>query len=119
MRAIREDEVAAQAYGISLNRYKAIAFAASGFVAGISGAITAHNYSYLNNETFGNTISVLALTMVILGGRGNILGAILGAGLLISLPELFRGLADYRWLIYGLVLVLVVRWRPQGLLGTA
>lgn len=123
MRAIREDEVAAQAYGISLNRYKAIAFAASGFAAGISGAILAHSYSYLNNETFGNTISVLALTMVILGGRGNILGAILGAGLLISLPELLReftvyGQADFRWLIYGLVLVLVVRWRPQGLLGT-
>lgn len=118
LRAIREDEVAAQAYGISLNRYKAIAFAVSGFAAGISGAVTAHMFSYLNNETFGNTTSVLALTMVILGGRGNILGAIAGATLLISLPELFRGLSDYRLLVYGIVLVLLVRFRPQGLLGT-
>jgi branched-chain amino acid transport system permease protein len=75
-------------------------------------------YSYINHETFGTTISVLALTMVILGGLGNIGGAILGALLLIGLPELFRGLAEYRMLVYGLVLLLLIRFRPQGLLGT-
>lgn len=118
LRAIREDDIAARAYGISLNRYKGMAFAVSGFAAGISGAITAHMYSYINHETFNTTISVLALTMVILGGMGNIFGAILGAVALIGLPELFRGFAEYRMLIYGIVLLLLVRFRPQGLLGT-
>lgn len=123
LRAIREDEVAAQAYGINLNRYKGIAFAASGFIAGIAGVILTHSYTYINNETFNNTISVLALTMVILGGRGNIIGSILGAALLIIIPELLRGVLGesfivYRMLLYGLLLVLFVRWRPQGLLGT-
>ena len=118
LRAIREDDIAARSCGISLNRYKGLAFAVSGFAAGISGAITAHMYSYINHETFNTQISVLALTMVILGGMGNILGAIIGAVALIGLPEVFRGVADYRMLVYGVVLLLLVRFRPQGLLGT-
>ncbi len=117
-RAIREDEVAAQAYGISLNRYKALGFAVSGFIAGVSGAVTAHMYSYVNNQTFDNSISVLALTMVIFGGLGNVVGAIVGAAALIGLPEVFRFLADYRMLVYGVVLLLIIRFRPQGLFGT-
>lgn len=117
-RALREDEVAAQAYGINLYRYKALAFAVSAFVAGLSGAFTAHMYTFINHETFTNTTSTLVLTMAILGGLGNIGGAIVGALALTILPEIFRGLADYRYLFYGLVLVLLIRYRPQGLLGT-
>lgn len=117
-RAIREDEVAAQSYGISLNRYKGLAFAFGGFAAGLSGAITAHMYSYINHETFGNTISILGLTMAILGGMGNALGAVVGAGILIIAPELLRFLGDSRMLFYGLALVLLVRFRPQGLFGS-
>ena len=63
-------------------------------------------------------ISILALTMVILGGLGNISGALLGAVALVSLPELFRVTAEYRMLIYGVALLLLIRFRPQGLLGT-
>ena len=118
-RAIRDDGVAARSYGVSGDRYKALAFAYGGFAAGISGAITAHVYSYINHETFNATISVLALTMVILGGMGNVLGAVLGATILIVLPEAFRFLAEYRVLIYGIVLLLLIRFRPQGLMGTA
>jgi ABC-type branched-subunit amino acid transport system permease subunit len=118
LRAIREDEVAAQSYGISLNRYKALAFAVSGFAAGLSGAITAHMYSYINHETFGNSISVLGLTMAILGGLGNALGAVVGAVVLIAGPELLRFLGDSRMLFYGIVLLLLIRFRPQGLLGS-
>ncbi len=118
-RAIRDDDVAARAYGISLNRYKGIAFAVGGFAAGISGAVTAHLYSYINFETFTSQISILALTMVILGGLGNITGAIVGAVALIGLPELFRATAEWRMLIYGITLLLLIRFRPQGLLGTA
>jgi branched-chain amino acid transport system permease protein len=117
-RAIRDDDVAARAYGISLDRYKGIAFAVGGFSAGIAGGISAHLYSYINNETFTSTVSISALTMVILGGMGNLLGAILGAVALTALPELFRGTAEYRMLIYGLALLLLIRFRPQGVLGT-
>lgn len=117
-RALREDDVAAQAYGINLNRYKALAFAASAFVAGISGAFTGHMYTYINHETFTNTTSILALTMVILGGMGNMVGAVVGAVALTTLPELLRGMADYRYIFYGLALLVMIRWRPQGLLGS-
>ncbi len=117
-RAIRDDSVAARSHGVGEDRYKALAFGYGGFAAGISGAITAHVYSYINHETFGASLSVLALTMVILGGMGNVLGAVLGATLLIALPEAFRALAEYRILIYGVVLLLLIRFRPQGLMGT-
>ena len=117
LRAIRDDDVAARSYGISLDRYKGLAFAFGGFGAGISGGITAHLYSYINFETFNAQVSLLALTMVILGGMGNVLGAILGAVALVGLPELFRVTAEYRVLIYGVALLVLVRFRPQGLLG--
>jgi branched-chain amino acid transport system permease protein len=117
-RAVREDEVAARAYGIRPDRYKAMAFGFGGFAAGVSGAFTAHLYSYINHETFTSQISILALTMVILGGLGNISGALLGAVALVSLPELFRVTSEYRMLIYGVALLLLIRFRPQGLLGT-
>jgi branched-chain amino acid transport system permease protein len=118
MRAIRDDDVAARSYGIALDRYKGLAFGIAGFSAGIAGAMLAHIYSYVNHETFTAQASLLALTMVILGGLGNIGGAIIGAIMLVSLPELFRTLAEYRMLIYGIALLLLIRFRPQGLLGT-
>jgi branched-chain amino acid transport system permease protein len=118
LRAIRDDDVAARSYGIALDRYKGLAFGVAGFTAGIAGALLAHAYSYVNHETFTSQTSLLALTMVILGGLGNVAGAILGAVALVSLPELFRGLAEYRYLIYGIALLLLIRFRPQGLLGT-
>ena len=117
LRAVREDEVAARSFGIQLSRYKSVAFAFGGFGAGVSGGIAAHLYSYLNNQTFDSQLSLLALTMVILGGMGNVLGAILGALVLVGLPEMFRFAAEYRVLIYGIVLLLLIRFRPQGLLG--
>lgn len=118
MRAVRDDDVAARSFGIGLNRYKGLAFAFGGFVAGISGAFTAHMYSFINHETFNTHISVLALTIAILGGMGHVGGAILGAVALIGLPEVFRVAAEYRILLYGVALLLLVRFRPQGLLGT-
>lgn len=117
-RAMRDDDVAARAQGVALDRYKGLAFGVAGAVAGMGGAIMAHVFSYINHETFTSQVSVLAITMVILGGLGNLAGAVLGALALIGLPEWFRGLADYRMLIYGLALLLLIRFRPQGLLGT-
>jgi branched-chain amino acid transport system permease protein len=118
LRAVRDDDVAARSYGIRLDRYKALAFAVGSFAAGLSGGITSHLYSYINHETFNAQLSILALTIVILGGMGNVTGAIVGSVLLVGLPEVFRVAAEYRVLIYGLVLLLLVRFRPQGLLGT-
>ena len=100
------------------NRYKAIAFACGGLSAGIGGAIAAHLYSYINYQTFDSQVSTLGLTMVILGGLGNVPGAILGSVALVGLPELIRFAAEYRMLVYGVVLLLLVRFRPQGLFGT-
>ena len=117
-RAVRDDDVAARSYGVVPNRYKALAFAFGGFAAGIAGGLTAHLYSYINHETFTSQISILAITIVILGGLGNVAGAVIGAVALIGLPELFRVTAEYRVLIYGVTLLLLVRFRPQGLLGT-
>jgi branched-chain amino acid transport system permease protein len=118
LRALRDDEVAARSHGVEIARYKALAFAFAGFGAGVSGAVSAHLFSYLNNQTFDSQLSLLAVTMAILGGMGNILGAILGALALVTLPEAFRFAAEYRILIYGVVLLLLVRFRPQGLMGT-
>ncbi len=117
-RAIRDDDVAARSYGLGLNRYKSLAFIYGGFAAGVSGGIAAHLYSYINHETFNTQQSILALTIVILGGLGNVVGAIVGSVALVGLPEVFRIAAEYRILIYGIVLLLLVRFRPQGLLGT-
>ncbi len=117
LRAIRDDETAATSFGVALGRYKAIALAFSGFAAGIAGAFTAHMYAYINHETFGDQVSILGLTMVILGGLGNVWGAVAGSVLLLGLPELFRGFADVRYLVYGLALVLIVRFRPSGIMG--
>jgi branched-chain amino acid transport system permease protein len=117
-RAIRDDDVAARTYGLGFNRYKSLAFIYGGFAAGVSGAVAAHLYSYINHETFNTQQSILALTIVILGGLGNVAGAIVGSVALVGLPEVFRVAAEYRILIYGIVLLLLVRFRPQGLLGT-
>ena len=117
-RAIREDTVAAETYGVASNYYKGLAFGFAGFIAGISGAVTAHQFSYINYDTFNLLISVLILTIAILGGLGNITGAVLGAILVAALPEMFRALAEYRMMFYGVALILLIRFRPQGLLGS-
>ena len=117
-RAIREDTVAAETYGVSSNYYKGLAFGFAGFVAGIGGAFTAHQFSFIDYNTFNLLISVLILTIAILGGLGNITGAVLAAILVAGLPEMFRVLAEYRMMFYGIALILLIRFRPQGLLGS-
>ncbi len=117
-RAIRDDQTAARSFGIRPARYKAVAFALSGFAAGLAGALTAHQYSYVNHETFNAATSTLLLTMVIVGGLGNLWGAILGTVLLTAGVESLRVVSEYRWILYGLSLILVLRFKPRGILGT-
>jgi branched-chain amino acid transport system permease protein len=118
LRGLREDEAAAQSLGIRPRPYRSLAFGVGAFFAGIAGALTAHLYTYISHETFGSSYSILGLTMVILGGLGNLWGALLGALALTGLPELLRFAAQGRWLVYGLILLLALRFRPQGLLGS-
>lgn len=116
-RAIREDEVAARSYGIHLERYKSTAFGISAFFAAVAGVLLAHSYTYLAPDTFTHALSIQILTMVVLGGLDSAAGAVLGAAVLIVLPESARFLAEYRFLIYGLLLLTLLRFRPRGLLG--
>jgi len=118
LRALREDEVAAAALGVRPAAYRTMAFAVSGWFAGWAGALSAHLYSYINHETFNSQLSILGLTMVIAGGLGNVAGAVLGGLTLSSLPEILRPVAEYRPLVYGLLLLVMLRWRPQGALGS-
>ena len=118
LRGLRDDESAAQSLGIVPQTYRALAFGVGAFFAGLAGALTAHLYTYISHETFGSSYSILGLTMVILGGLGNLWGALLGALALTALPELLRFAAQGRWLIYGAILLLVLRFRPQGVLGS-
>lgn len=119
--AIREDEVAAQAMGIDITRYKVLAFVIGASWAGIAGGLFAHWFRYLNPSSFAFGKSVEILSMVVLGGMGNLEGPVLGAAVLTYAPELLRGASDfvsqYRMLFYGALLVIMMLVRPQGLAG--
>jgi branched-chain amino acid transport system permease protein len=116
--AIREDEVAAEAMGINTYRMKLLAFVLASAWAGIAGVFFSAKMAFVSPESFTFSESVLILCMVVLGGMGSIPGIILGALLLITLPEIFRDFQDYRMLAFGVALVLMMVFRPQGLLGT-
>lgn len=114
---ISEDELVAAALGAPVARYKGVVFVISSACAGLAGALYAYFLSAVTPETFGFIGSVTIMAMLIIGGNGTIRGAIVGAVLLTLIPELFRFASDYRILIFGLVLVLVLRFQPQGLVG--
>ena len=116
--AIREDETAAEAMGIDTFRLKMLAFAAGSFWAGIAGVFFSAKMAFVSPESFTFSESVLILCMVVLGGIGSIPGIFVGAFLLIALPEMFRDFQDYRMLAFGTALVLMMIFRPQGLMAT-
>ncbi len=115
--AIREDELVADAVGVNTTRFKVLAFALGALYAGVAGSLFAHYTTFISADSFGFNESATVLSMIVLGGLGSIPGAIIGAILLTLAPEVLRSLADYRMLIYGLLLVILMRYRPQGLLG--
>ncbi len=116
--AIREDETAAEAMGINTFRLKLLAFVLGSAWAGMTGVFFAAKMAFVSPESFTFFESVLILCMVVLGGMGSIPGIILGAFLLIALPEIFRDFQDYRMLAFGVALVFMMVFKPQGLLGT-
>lgn len=115
--AIREDEIAAEASGIPTTYYKVMTFTVSAFFAGVAGGLYAHYLSILDAANFGFMKSVEILVMVVLGGLGSIIGSVVAASGLTLLPELLRGFSEYRMVIYSLLLVVVMIFKPSGLFG--
>jgi branched-chain amino acid transport system permease protein len=115
--SIREDEGAAHVLGIDPARYKLFAFTIGAALAGLGGVLYAHFIRYVTPYDFGFLPSVYVLVMVVFGGLGTVRGAVFGACFLTLLPEFFRFVQDYRNLIYGLALVLLMLYEPRGLLG--
>lgn len=115
--AIRENEIAAKSMGINTTAYKIQAFAVAAFFSGLAGSFHAHYSSYIDPNAFGFGESIAILAMVVLGGMGSTAGAVFGAVVLSLLPEVLRGLAEYRMIIFGGILMLVMLVRPQGFFG--
>jgi len=118
MDVIREDETVAVSLGISVPYYHRIAFIVSGTLAGLGGALQATSSYAITPNEFGFGMLVAALTMVVLGGRTTVWGALVGAVILTSLPELFRVFADYRNVVQGILLMLVIVYLPRGVADT-
>jgi len=114
--SVGSDEVAALASGVRVRDYKALAFAISAFFAGVGGSLLAHQYTYIDTTMFTMLMSLLVVTIVILGGVGLPYGAVVGSIVLIGAMELLRFTPEWRIIVYGLVLILVVRFRPGGVL---
>lgn len=115
--AIREDETAALAMGINIARYKVLAFACGSMWAGVSGCMLAHFLGFVGPMTFGLNESIFHMQMAILGGLGSLPGSVLGAAILVSLPQIFQPLYEYRMLLNGMLMVILMAWRPQGIMG--
>lgn len=114
--ALRDDEIACRSLGINPTKIKLSAFTLGAAFAGLAGSFFAARQGLVNPESFTFIESALILAIVVLGGMGSQLGVILAAILLTILPEIARSFAEYRMLIFGLVMVLMMIWRPQGLL---
>ncbi len=115
--AIRENELAAESMGVHTTRYKIQAFVLAAFYAGIAGSYYAHFVKYISPDSFYIYESFILLAMLAFGGQGNLIGPVVGAAILITIPEVFRFLQEYRMLVYGSVLIVMMLVRPQGLLG--
>lgn len=117
IKAIREDDIASEACGVSNTYYKVMAFTMSAFFAGIAGAIYAQQMAVLGAKTFNFLKSIDILVIVVLGGLGSVTGSIVAALGLTALPEALRSFSQYRMLVYSLALIIVMIFRPAGLFG--
>ncbi|MFI0418936.1 branched-chain amino acid ABC transporter permease [Spongiactinospora sp. 9N601] len=117
--AIREDEDVARAMGVRTGRAKILAFLVGATMAGLAGAVFAHKLGTVGYESFDFSESVTLLAAVILGGMGTVPGAVVGASLLFVLPEKLREFSDYRLMLFGLALILIMRFRPRGLVSSS
>lgn len=116
--ALREDEIACQAMGIDKRKTKLVAFSLGAFWAGIVGVMFAAKTTFVNPASFTFLESAIILSIVVLGGMGSIVGVLFGALILILMPEYLRALSQYRMLVFGVILVCMMVFRPQGLFPT-
>ncbi|MEW6599870.1 MAG: branched-chain amino acid ABC transporter permease [Nitrospirota bacterium] len=117
--ALREDEIACQAMGIDKTKTKLSAFALGATWAGMMGVFFAAKTTFINPASFTFLESAIILSIVVLGGMGSIIGVITGAFVLILLPEYLRAFSDYRMLLFGAILVVMMVFRPQGIISSA
>ena len=115
--SINNDPAAASSFGINVHKYQILAFIIGTSVAGLAGGLYAHRMGFIASSDFAFTVSIEILSMVVIGGIGTIRGPIAGGILLSFLPEFLRFADNYRSLVYGLLLVLMVRFMPEGLIG--
>ena len=115
IKAVRDNRIAAESVGINVTTFRMKAFVVSACLAGMAGALYGLNFSSLDSTKFNFNTSINILVFVVLGGMGNILGSVISATVLYILPEAMRGLADYRMIIYAVVLILVMlfTWSPK------
>ncbi len=117
LRAVGQNEEAAESLGVSGRAFKIAAFAIGTAYAGAAGSLYAHFMTFISPRDFGFPMSISIISMAVFGGLGTLRGAILGALLLGLAPEVFRPLVDYRNLMYGALLLLMMRFQPRGLIG--
>jgi len=125
LRGIREDEIATLAMGKDVNKHKIMVFVIGAFFAGIAGSLYAHYITFIDPSSFTVMESITILLMVVFGGMGSLGGSFVGAAILVIFPEMLRFLgmpssvaAPLRQMIYGLLLIVLMLYRPQGILGT-
>lgn len=117
LQAMREDEIASEAMGVDITRAKLSAFALSSCWAGFAGVLFAAKTTFINPSSFTFMESAMILSMVVLGGMGSISGVIIAAVILIMAPEYLRAFSEYRMLIFGAIMVVMMIFRPQGLVS--
>ena len=115
--SIREDEIASESMGINTTYYKLFAFVLAAFIAGVAGGLYAHHIQMVDPSRFDFNRSVEILIMVVLGGMGSITGSVIAATVLTVLPEWLRDFSQYRMLVYSIILICVMLFKPSGLLG--
>ncbi len=119
LKAIKASEAAAKALGLPVTRYKTAIFALSAALAALAGGLYAHYLTFISPKTFDIFYSVEVVTMVLIGGMGSIWGALLGAAFLTPLPQLLDFFEEYKDIFYGLVLMIILVWQPEGLQALA
>lgn len=117
MLSVRENEIAAQSMGINAFKYKMMAFIIGAFFAGLAGGLYSHYMGYIQPASFDFNKSIDYLTFVVFGGMGSLSGSIIATIILTFLPELLRSMQDFRMIVYPLALIILMIFRPQGLLG--
>lgn len=115
--SIREQEVAAELIGVNVTKEKMKSLMISAFLCGVSGGMTAFYYTYMTPNTFSAEVSNSMLSAVVFGGMGSISGPVIASAILTAIPEVLRAVARWRLVIYGLLMVVVMLFRPEGLLG--